>query len=246
MATKKSTSSRSTSRASRRAAPPARMTEPHISRNTKPFVRLETWITMIVLVALVGFAFFLKNQKAKQEAEPPTPTPGATMLFSPEEGLPNDIKIVGSSGQSVEIAHNQSGMWVLKTPTEAAADQASAEAAATQVNALSVLGNIDLGLEIVGLDKPSYTITITFTSSKTHTLTLGSVTPTQTGYYAQLDGGKVQIVDKQGLDALLSLLTNPPYIATETPIASSTPEATLTPSEATPTIPVTGTATKSP
>ena len=131
-----------------------------------------------------------------------------------------------------------------------AADQASAEAAATQASALRILANPQLGLDVVGLDKPTYKITITFSGGKTHNLAVGSVTPIQDGYYASLDGGASEIVDKTGLDALLGLLTQPPYVATLTPVAAPTSspapetptrEVTLTPAPA-----PTETSTKSP
>ncbi len=217
-------------------------------------IRRNTWILLVILAALIGFSFYLTNQKTKQQASA-TPTAGPTTLFSSAEGQPTDIKIESSTGTSVEMGRNDKGVWVLKAPTQADADQASVEAAATQVGALNVLGDVQLGLDVIGLDKPADTITITFTGGKTHKLTVGSVNPIQTGYYAQLDGGKTQIVDKPGLDALLTMLTNPPYVATatpavtDTPIATATPETTPTPAEATPTtatVPVTETATKSP
>jgi hypothetical protein len=217
-------------------------------------IRRNTWILLVVLAALIGFSFYLTNQKTKEQAAA-TPTAGTTTLFSTAEGQPTDIKIESSTGTSVEVGRNDKGVWVLKAPTQADADQASVEAAATQVGALSVLGDVQLGLDVVGLDKPADTITIIFTSGKTHKLAVGSVNPIQTGYYAQLDGGKTQIVDKPGLDALLAMLTNPPYVATatpavtDTPTVTATPEITSTPAEATtaaPVTPVTETATKSP
>ena len=137
-----------------------------------------------------------------------------------------------SIGVSVEVARDQSGAWVVRAPTQAAANQASAEAAATQVGALRVLGSVELGPEIVGLDKPAYTLTVTFGPGTTHQVVVGSVTPIQDGYYAQLDGGPIKVVDKVGLDALLGLLTSPPYLATLTPVATSTPS----PEPATPTL----------
>ena len=213
-------------------------------------IRRNTWIILVILAGLIGFSFYWSAQKAKQAAEA-TPTAGPTNLFDSSEGSPNDIKIEDSTGKSVEIARDANGTWVLKAPTESPAEQASAEAAATQLSALHVIGDVQLGPDVVGLDKPDYTITVTFSGGKTHKLTVGSVTPIQTGYYVQLDGGKTQIVDKQGLDALLGLLTNPPYPPTPTPAASSTPPpepATPTP-ETTLTLPtasVTESATASP
>lgn len=253
MASKKTTTSRSTSSKSKRtgAASLKPALSPQPPREEKPVISTTTWITLLVLVLVVGFALLFNQQKTKQQAAA-TPTAGTAMLFTSAEGQPNDIKIESSTGQSVEVARNDKGVWVLKAPTQADADQASAEAAATQIGALRVISDVQLGLDVVGLDKPAYTITLTFTGGKTHKLAVGSVNPIQTGYYVQLDGGKTQIVDKQGLDALLTLLTNPPYVATatpavtDTPTVTATPETTPTPIEATPTVPVTETATKSP
>lgn len=176
---------------------------------------------LIILTALVGFGFYLKNQKAKTNANA-TPTSGPELLFNSNEGTPSGIKIDDLSGNSVEISRNSSGIWVLKAPTAAAADQGSSEAAATQVSALRILSNVQLGPDIVGLDKPSYIITIVFSGNQTHKLTVGAITPIQDGYYVQLDTGKIQIIDKQGLDALLGLLKTPPYAVTLTPAVTAT------------------------
>ena len=213
-------------------------------------IRRNTWLLLVLLVALVGFSFYLTNQKAKQAAQA-TPTVSSSTLFSSTDGTPSDIRVVDTAGSSVEIARDTTGRWILKAPTAAAADQGAAEAGATQASALRVLGEVQLGPDVVGLDKPSYTITLVFTGGKTHKLTVGSVTPIQDGYYAQMDGGKTQIIDKPGLDALLGLLSSPPYLATPTPLASDTPTlAPVTPTpETTPTPPSppeTSTSTTSP
>jgi Domain of unknown function (DUF4340) len=198
-------------------------------------VRRNTWIVLIVLVGLIGFSFYLGQSKAKQAAAA-TPTAGQTALFDASLGSPTDIRVEDSSGNAVEIARDQSGKWVLKAPTAADANQASAEAAATQLGALQVLSSVDLGLDVIGLDKPSYTITVTYNGGKTHTLLVGSETPIQNGYYVQLDGGAKQVVDKAGVDALTGMLNKPPYLATLTPVASVTPTlAPVTPTVVAPT-----------
>lgn len=252
MPAKKTTSSRTASR--RTGSLISRQLSPMPPRESKPFIGLGAWIAAIILILVVGGAFAFNKYKTNQAAEA-TSTPSSTSLFPAELGTVNDIKIESSTGESVEVIRDARGQWVLKAPAETAADQAQAEAAATQVTALRVVSDVTLDLNIVGLDKPSYTVTITFSGGKISKLLIGSVTPIQTGYYVQLDGGKVQIVDKQGIDALLGMLTNPPYAVTPTPIESatptaptstSTPESTLTPATAEPTASATATATKSP
>lgn len=199
-------------------------------------IRRNTWVLLVILAALVGFSFYLTNQKTKQAAQA-TPTTGTALLFNSTEGSPNDVKITDNIGNTVEIVKSASGTWSVTSPIKAAADQGSAEAAVTQLSALTVLANVQLGPDVVGLDKPSYAINLSYAGGKTHKITVGSVTPIQNGYYVQLDSLPIQIVDKQGLDVILGLLNNPPYAATLTPVASatsillpatSTPEATIT------------------
>ncbi len=185
-------------------------------------IRRNTWILIILLLALVGVVFYINRQKSVTIASA-TPTAGTTYLFTAQEGLPSDIKIVSSSGTSVEFARDTSSKWVVKAPTSAPADQSAAEAAATQITSLQIVGDIQIGLDVVGLDNPAYTLTLTFTGGKIHTLKIGSETPIQSGYYTQLDGGKIQVVDKQGLDSLLNLVGNPPYVPTATPAVTDTP-----------------------
>jgi hypothetical protein len=185
-------------------------------------IRKNTWIVLLLLALLVGFSFYWQNRKSQQAAQA-TPTLSSAAVFSSTEGPLRDLKITSSLGTFVEVARDQTGKWVLKAPIEAAADQGAAEAAATQIGALRVLATVDLGAEIVGLDKPAYTMIVEFGTGKTHKLTIGSVTPVQTGYYVQLDAGKNEVVDKPGLDAILGLLTQPPYLATPTSVASPTP-----------------------
>ena len=200
-------------------------------------IRRNTWILLLLLAALGGFAFYLSQHKAQQTANAtPTAATGAAAgapLFATSDGNPTDISIKDTTGKAVDVARNESGAWVLKAPTDAAADQASAEAAATQLTSLRVLASPQLGFDVVGLAQPAYTISVKFSGGKSHTLAVGAVTPIQDGYYSSLDNSPVHIVDKQGLDAVLQLLTQPPYATTPTPPVTIAP--TETPVPATPT-----------
>ncbi len=198
-------------------------------------VRRSTVIVAFVAIVLIAFAVYWNQRKTQQAASTtPTAIPGlstSTSLFSASEGSPKDIKIQDSAGKAVEIARNDSGVWVLKAPTDAPASQGASEAAASQLAALRVLSSVQIGLNEVGLDKPSY-IVIVSTPGKTHTLNIGAETPLQDGYYTTLDGGPVRIVDKAGLDALITLVNQPPYEATLTPAVIPTIAATATTSVA--------------
>jgi hypothetical protein len=187
-------------------------------------VQQRTWTLIILLVALVGLSFYLQRQKSSDLAAP-TATSSMSTLFGAEIGEASTIRIENAAGDAVEIARSQNGKWLLIAPSHADADQAAAEAAATQVSALRSLSTVRLAPAVVGLDQPAYTITVTFVQGGPHELLLGSETPIQDGYYAQLDKGTIQVVDKPGLDGLMSLLKTPPYLATPTPFSAPTPLA---------------------
>jgi hypothetical protein len=194
-------------------------------------IRRTTWILLIALLLVLGGYFYVRDSKAKQAAAA-TPTPPSATVFGAAGVSPTDVKIESSTGTVVQIQRDQSGKWVLKQPSQVAADQAAAEAAATQVTSLKLLSTVDLGPDVLGLDKPSYTITVGYSDSTKHTLLVGSVTPIQNGYYVQLDGGSNQIADKSGVDALVGMLTKPPYL--ETPTSLPSPSPTLEPASPTP------------
>jgi hypothetical protein len=119
-------------------------------------------------------------------------------------------------------------------PIEGTAEQGSAEAAASQVTTMRVLESIpSIDLDLVGINDPDYTLDIKFDSGKERTIKVGVVTPTETGYYVQdASGGDVLIVSKSSLDAILGMLTFPPYL--ETPTPSPIPTETSLPITATP------------
>lgn len=191
-------------------------------------IRRSTWLAIALLVALIGLSFFLRDRQAK-EAAAVTPTRGMSPLFVSDEGSPSVIRVENSLGAAVQLSRNAAGVWNLDEPTKTEANQAAAEAAATQIGALRVLSTVSLGPDIIGLDKPGHTLTVTLGNGPPHTLRIGSVTPVQDGYYVQLDRSPFQIVDKFGLDALIRLLENPPYLATPTTEVLANPPAPLSP-----------------
>jgi hypothetical protein len=203
-------------------------------------MRRSTVIFLLLAVLVVGAYYFMKYRKESAPAET-TPTPEATIqisfLFDAADGQPTSIKVESKTGDAVEVARNADNAWVIAAPVEASADQGLSESAASQVTAMRIqdkLENIDL--DVLGLKSPEYTLTIKFSSGVERKADIGVVTPSETGYYVLNGKGEVVIIGKSSVDALLMLLTQPPYAetptasptATETPLPSSTPEAVAT------------------
>jgi hypothetical protein len=219
MANKVKNTGRSAPSAAKKSTPKARKTTTsfHSVASNKPVFRTGTWLAILMLAILVGFAYYLKKQKDAPSLEA-TPTPGITYIFTSEDGLPSGIEIAPAEGDAQRVKIERiDGAWKLSLPFEAEANQGSAQAAADQVTKLRMLGEVDAALDILGLDKPTHIIDISFTGGKTHKLKVGSVTPTQSGYYTSVDGNRIVVLSKDGIDALLNLQTSPPYLATPTP-----------------------------
>jgi hypothetical protein len=188
--------------------------------------RSASVIYIILLAILAGLYYYLNNRPLSAESETPeSPTMPVEYLFGVEDGLPTRIHIGSKEGEIVEVARNAENAWAIILPIEASADQGSVEAAANQVSTIRVLDRIpNLEAEAVGLDTPEYKLTIQFTSDVERIIDIGVLTPTESGYYVSRGDGEILIVSNSPLDALIGLLTNPPYLAAETPF-SPTSEA---------------------
>jgi hypothetical protein len=184
-------------------------------------IRRSTVVYIMILAALVGAYYYLKN---RNQAEPDVvatsePTQEISYLFTEDNGVPKSIRIEAETGEIVEVERDAENAWMLTQPFEAKADPASVEAVASQVTTMRVLDRIpEMDLEVVGLKVPAYTITIEFSAGQERTIHVGVVTPSENGYYV-LDTAtsEIAIVSKSAVDALLGLLTAPPYLETPTP-----------------------------
>jgi len=181
-------------------------------------MKRSTVIALIIFMALAGLLIYLKQREpAAEETDVPTSEP-ARFLFSDSDGVPTSIDIQDKQGKQVVIARNETGAWVLEKPIEAEADQASAQAAASQVTALRILSTVEVAPADVGLVQPSHVLTVISSANTQKAVRIGDLTPTESGYYAQSDESEeILILSKSGVDALFTLLDSPPYaIETET------------------------------
>jgi hypothetical protein len=200
----------------------------------KPIFQAGTWITVLLLAALIGLAYYLNTEKGKTGAEDATPTLETSFIFTAADGVVSSIEVKPAEGETVKIARNAENAWAVILPIEAEADQGMAEAAATQLTALPISSQIEDGKspDIFGLDNPAYVITVEFKDGKKRTLEVGDVTPTNSGYYVRVDKAKMMITDLSGIDALLQLGFFPPYLNTPIPpteMPVPTAEAAVTP-----------------
>ncbi|MGZ9234021.1 MAG: DUF4340 domain-containing protein [Anaerolineales bacterium] len=192
-------------------------------------IRTSTVVYIVLFLVLVGAYFYLRNREQPAEIElTAEPSAEVSYLFPAEDGTPTSLRIESKSGKIVEVARDAENVWALTQPVEAQADQAAAEAAATQVSTMRILDTVpEVDPKLIGLEVPEYVLTIKFTGGGERTADVGVITPTESGYYVRNSAGQVVIVSRDAIDPLLGLLDTPPYLETPTPdVAPATETAT--------------------
>jgi hypothetical protein len=205
-------------------------------------IKRSTWL-MLVLFGLVIAGYFLFRGRISTIFSVPTPTAiNYNYLITQTDGTLENLRIYDNNYHATQMQRDTSGTWFISQPKTGPADQSLAGAAETQVGALKVLTtlNSQLNLKDIGLDFPSYTMKLAFSSGKQHIIEVGISTPTGSGYYVRFDEGSIYVISKDGIDALVNLVTSPPYPATETPIPTLESTVTYTPATST-AVPVTPT-----
>ena len=181
-------------------------------------MRRSTIIYILLLGVMAGAYYYLTNREQPADITVTVePTAKVSYLFTADDGTPTSIRVESQSGEVVELARNAENAWALILPSEASAEQGSSEAAASQLTTIRISDHLpNISPKDVGLDVPAYTLTVKFTTGVERIAEIGVITPTENGYYVRMDG-EIVIVSRNAIDALIGLLTNPPYAETPTP-----------------------------
>jgi hypothetical protein len=194
-------------------------------------IKRSTWFMLVILVlAVTGYLLIRRRISTTAGVATPTPTSN-TYLITPADGRLETLRIVDNYHHETQIKRSSTGLWEISLPRIGTVDQSLAAAAETQVGALKVVTTLNTSpaLKDIGLDFPSYTLTLIFTGGKQHILEIGTSTPTASGYYVRFDGGLIYIISQDGITALVNLVTSPPYAAADTLVPSPSPTNTYTP-----------------
>ena len=207
-------------------------------------IRRTTWIVLVVFVAVLGAAIYVQRTHEGKLINEPTPTM-MPALFNIQESSIKSLQISSSAGESLVMEHSTDGAWTITKPLVEATDTAQAQASISELLGLQSMTVLDPAppSEATGLATAAYTITVSLMDGKNVVAKVGKVTPTESGYYLQVDGGPVVVANKYSIEKITNMIANPPVLVTPTP-EFVVPEITPTeaPSTATPTPAPTATA----
>jgi hypothetical protein len=183
-------------------------------------IRRSTFILLLVFIVLLAGVAFWQRTKGSEEIEG---TPTAVQEYLLEiNGQITALKITSAEGKVVELSRNDNGEWELIQPENEETDSTTAESTISRLSALRVLTKLEtetqdsIDLSAVGLDKPSYELSITLDDGSIILTKIGNITPTDSGYYVSGSGRGILIVDKYGMQSIIDMLDNPPIMPTPT------------------------------
>lgn len=196
-------------------------------------IRRTTWILLVLFVATLGLAWYLQRSGEAVIAAA-TPSPASQPVFDFTEGEVNSLWIENSQGQTVALQLDDNGSWALIEPTAESTDTEKVESAVRQLVSLTSMTTLDQPppADVLGLSPPAYTITLGLKDGKQWQVQVGKLTPIETGYYAQIGDGAIQVLSSFGLETVLQMLESPPLAPTP-PAPTQAAEETGTP-DATP------------
>ena len=182
---------------------------------------------VVFLVFLVALAALLYLQRAPDSPLKPAETPLATSMPNLITGLKGaDISVVvqkSADGKEKRLTRNQDGSWTFASLT---IEGGKLEQPLSELLAARILSQMppDLSLKDMLLEVPAQVITLQSLDGRSLSLQIGSMTPTQSGYYARVDNNPVVVVSKDSIDAVLQLLDEA-VKPTPTPILTPTAPA---------------------
>jgi len=199
-------------------------------------IKRSTWIVLAIFVILVAAAILIQRTTNETELVEPTPTIQLVqpLLYDLGSSALTWIQFTDAEGNLVEVERESAAAaWVVVGESEETSDSFRIGSIAGQLLTMQAMTTFEtaLGIEVVGLDAPAYTITMRTSAGEEIVTTVGNLTAIGSGYYIQVSDGDVMVVAKLVLDEILGILTEPPLLATPTPEITETavPELETTP-----------------
>jgi hypothetical protein len=172
-------------------------------------IRRSTWIAVAVLIVLLGVTWYFEWSPAGLARVKGTPTP--TLIPQIIKENQSDISLIeftASTGDVTKLRKNSDNTWSFQNSTSQVIDQGKMQELLSDIYFLTPLTTIDANasLDAYGLLKPVRIINVQITNGSPYVIKLGSLTPTQSGYYIQVNSNPVVVVSKTSLESILDLI----------------------------------------
>jgi hypothetical protein len=183
-------------------------------------VKKSTWVVIIIFAVLVVALLLVEKYPVGPLKGTPTPTQQPALLDSSLKTQISSIKIqAGTESFSLEKAGDT---WVFSNDRSLTIMQSAANEMVDVLFSLDTKSVVDptTPMETLGLVEPSIVFTIIMQDGTDQKVTIGGVTPTSSGYFAQINQDSPIVISTYAVESLNRFI-NPVGLMAETP----TPEA---------------------
>jgi hypothetical protein len=193
-------------------------------------VRKSTLVLLVVLAALVGLVYYLRENPLPSEAsQTPSPTAPSQLL----SGI-NSSSITGilyqdtQAGLNLTMTRDSSGAWQVTGGANPSPDAGLMEQLRAEIASMRVVSVLPEGSDPAdyGLTTPARTITVQTSAAEPFILVVGKETSVQSGTFLRVNHQTPVVVNTGALDSIASLaeqIAAPPPAETPSPDGSVTP-----------------------
>ncbi len=145
-------------------------------------------VAVVLLAALAGGLYYSNKQKAAEAAKPPADQSPKILSLTDSDISKIVLKKKGADETDLQKA---AGKWAITAPMPFAADQDASNQLASSAASVSsdrVVEDKASSVSAYGLDTPALEVDITGKGGKVSKLKIGDATPTNSGFYAMLEG----------------------------------------------------------
>ena len=190
-------------------------------------IRRGTWIVLAIFALLLDAVLILQNQRGSVKLVEAGVTPSATeqpRLLNGWEAQDIVAVELKGEGRAFNLTKAADGAWTAGPDTPAPVDAAQVDSLLSALASARILSGLgaDSPLDSIGLTAPANIIIVQNTQGARSEIRLGGLTPTSSGYYAQVDSNPPVVVSTYNIDTLLSQLKREYWITPEAPAESIT------------------------
>jgi hypothetical protein len=190
-------------------------------------IRRSTLVVFVLFVIALAALLVLQRtpNSPLKPASTALPTTMPNMILGWKSADVSVLAKKGADGQEKRLTRNSDGSWTYGTLT---IEGGKVEQLLSELLAARIITQLspDISLKDMLLEAPSQVLTLQSSDGRNLTVQVGSVTPTQSGYYVRVDNNQAVVVNKSSLDAVLQLFDE---IGLPTPTLQPTPTAQAAP-----------------
>ena len=195
-------------------------------------IRKSTYTLLIILLVLAAVVVFLQRTPGLNTDMDTLPTStDSPILINLGDKTITAFTMTDNQGRVLKASLDKQHLWFIDQPSSCQYESDKINYSLSLLRTFKVLVSMEAppALADVGLLSPTFKLVMTFDDGTTQTLSVGSIVPTATGYYVQVNHDSVVVVSISSIDSLFNLVST--ACATPTPEPSATVMPEITPTE---------------